>query len=224
MNVAVSLSPPPRLLGSQRTRDPGPRHALRLVGDPLPDGAARSDDAGGERDHDAAGGVAAHPGGRQVEGADSLRRIGGGGGMGDRRARRLRGDGDRRAGAAGTAAAALPAGGDARSPARMRGSSGGARGRPSSPACCRSRGRSSPCRRARPACPSCPFALATFAGAFIWSTFLAALGYAAGSQWDRVHGRLGQWYLPVTIAVIVVSVLAYVVIARLRARREAEGV
>jgi membrane protein DedA with SNARE-associated domain len=69
-----------------------------------------------------------------------------------------------------------------------------------------------------------PFALATFAGAFVWSTFLAALGYAAGSQWDRVHSRLGQWYIPVTIAVIVISVLAYVIIARVRAHREAERV
>jgi membrane protein DedA with SNARE-associated domain len=67
--------------------------------------------------------------------------------------------------------------------------------------------------------PVVPFALATFAGAFIWSTFLAALGYAAGSQWDRVHARLGQWYLPVTVAIIIFSVIAYFVIARLRERR-----
>jgi membrane protein DedA with SNARE-associated domain len=70
--------------------------------------------------------------------------------------------------------------------------------------------------------PVVPFALATFAGAFIWSTFLAGLGYAAGSQWDRVHSRLGQWYLPVTVAVIILSVIAYVIIARVRAHREAE--
>jgi membrane protein DedA with SNARE-associated domain len=67
--------------------------------------------------------------------------------------------------------------------------------------------------------PVVPFALATFAGAFLWSTFLAALGYAAGSQWDRVHSRLGQWYLPVTVAVIVLSVIAYIVFARRRGRR-----
>ena len=66
--------------------------------------------------------------------------------------------------------------------------------------------------------PIVPFTLATFAGAFIWSTFLAGLGYAAGSQWDRVRGRLGQWYLPVTIAVIVLSVVAYFVIGRIRGR------
>jgi membrane protein DedA with SNARE-associated domain len=66
--------------------------------------------------------------------------------------------------------------------------------------------------------PVVPFALATFAGAFIWSTFLASLGYAAGSQWERVRGRLGQWYLPVTIAVIVLGVIAYVVIGLLRKR------
>jgi membrane protein DedA with SNARE-associated domain len=67
--------------------------------------------------------------------------------------------------------------------------------------------------------PIVPFTLATFAGALIWSTFLAALGYAAGSQWDRVRGRLGQWYLPVTVAVIALGIIAYLVIGRLRARQ-----
>ncbi|MCA1670202.1 MAG: DedA family protein [Thermomicrobia bacterium] len=67
--------------------------------------------------------------------------------------------------------------------------------------------------------PVIPFAAATFAGAFIWSTFLAALGYAAGSQWDRVRGRLGQWYLPVTIATIVLSIVGYVAFSLLRERR-----
>jgi membrane protein DedA with SNARE-associated domain len=67
--------------------------------------------------------------------------------------------------------------------------------------------------------PTVPFTLATFAGALIWSTFLAALGYAAGSQWDRVRGRLGQWYLPVTVAVIALGIIAYLVIGRLRARQ-----
>jgi membrane protein DedA with SNARE-associated domain len=67
--------------------------------------------------------------------------------------------------------------------------------------------------------PVVPFALATFAGAFIWSTFLVALGYAAGSQWDRVHSRLGQWYLPVTVAVIALSIVAYIIIAHHRRTR-----
>ncbi|MHB8646360.1 MAG: DedA family protein [Thermomicrobiales bacterium] len=67
--------------------------------------------------------------------------------------------------------------------------------------------------------PVVPFALATFGGAFIWSTFLAACGYLAGSQWDRVRGRLGQWYLPVTVAVIVLGIVAYFLIGRFRARR-----
>jgi membrane protein DedA with SNARE-associated domain len=67
--------------------------------------------------------------------------------------------------------------------------------------------------------PVVPFALATFAGAFLWSTFLAALGYAAGSQWDRVHSRLGQWYLPVTVAVIALSIVAYIIIAHHRRTR-----
>jgi membrane protein DedA with SNARE-associated domain len=66
--------------------------------------------------------------------------------------------------------------------------------------------------------PIVPFTLATFGGAFIWSTFLAALGYAAGSQWERVRGRLGQWYLPVTIAVIIVGVVAYFLITRIKER------
>lgn len=67
--------------------------------------------------------------------------------------------------------------------------------------------------------PIVPFTLATFGGAFLWSTFLAALGYAAGSQWERVRGRLGQWYLPVTVAVIIVGVVAYLVFGSLRVRR-----
>ncbi len=67
--------------------------------------------------------------------------------------------------------------------------------------------------------PIVPFTLATFGGALIWSTFLAACGYLAGSQWDHVRGRLGQWYLPVTIAVIVLGVVAYFVIGRLRAHQ-----
>ena len=67
--------------------------------------------------------------------------------------------------------------------------------------------------------PIVPFTLATFGGAFIWSTFLAGLGYAAGSQWDRVRGRLGQWYLPVTVAVIALGIIAYLVVGWLRARR-----
>lgn len=66
--------------------------------------------------------------------------------------------------------------------------------------------------------PIVPFTLATFGGAFIWSTFLAACGYAAGSQWERVRGRLGHWYLPVTVAVIILGVIAYLVIGWLRKR------
>jgi membrane protein DedA with SNARE-associated domain len=69
--------------------------------------------------------------------------------------------------------------------------------------------------------PVVPFALATFAGAFIWSTFLAACGYAAGSQWERVRGRLGQWYLPVTVAAIALAAIAWFVVGRLRERRAA---
>ncbi len=67
--------------------------------------------------------------------------------------------------------------------------------------------------------PIVPFSVATFGGAFIWSTFLAALGYAAGSQWEKVRGRLGQYYLPVTIAVIVLLIVALLVGGRLRERR-----
>ncbi|MGI8687857.1 MAG: DedA family protein [Thermomicrobiales bacterium] len=70
--------------------------------------------------------------------------------------------------------------------------------------------------------PIVPFTLATFAGAFLWSTFLAGLGYAAGSQWDRVRGRLGQWYLPVTIAVILLAAIAYFAIGWVRAHRAAD--
>lgn len=66
--------------------------------------------------------------------------------------------------------------------------------------------------------PIVPFALATFGGAFIWSTFLAGLGYAAGNQWDRVRVRLGQWYLPVTVAIIILSVVAYFLVGRMRER------
>lgn len=69
--------------------------------------------------------------------------------------------------------------------------------------------------------PVVPFALATFAGAFIWSTFLAACGYAAGSQWERVRGRLGQWYLPVTVVLIILAVIVWFVVGWLRERRAA---
>ncbi len=67
--------------------------------------------------------------------------------------------------------------------------------------------------------PVIPFAVATFAGAFLWSTFLAALGYAAGNQWDKVRGRLGSLYVPITVAVVLVIIVAFVVISRLRERR-----
>lgn len=67
--------------------------------------------------------------------------------------------------------------------------------------------------------PIVPFTVATFAGAFLWSTFLAALGYAAGNQWSKVRDRLGTWYVPSTLAVIVLSILAFFVIARLREHR-----
>lgn len=67
--------------------------------------------------------------------------------------------------------------------------------------------------------PVVPFTLATFGGALIWSTFLAALGYAAGSQWERVRGRLGQWYVPVTIGVIALSLVVYLLVGWLRKRR-----
>jgi membrane protein DedA with SNARE-associated domain len=69
--------------------------------------------------------------------------------------------------------------------------------------------------------PIVPFALATFGGAFIWSTFLAALGYAAGSQWERVRSRLGQWYLPLTVIVIAVGGVTYFLIGRIREQHAA---
>ncbi len=71
--------------------------------------------------------------------------------------------------------------------------------------------------------PLIPFTVATFAGAFIWSTVLAALGYAAGSQWSKVRERVGGWYLPLTIAAIFALAIAYIVAARLRECRASEG-
>jgi membrane protein DedA with SNARE-associated domain len=67
--------------------------------------------------------------------------------------------------------------------------------------------------------PVIPFSVATFAGAFLWSTFLAALGYAAGSQWSRVRDRLGMWYVPMTLAVVVLLIIVSFVVARVRERR-----
>jgi membrane protein DedA with SNARE-associated domain len=67
--------------------------------------------------------------------------------------------------------------------------------------------------------PLIPFAGATFAGAFLWSTFLAALGYAAGNQWSKVRDRLGGWYVPITIAVIALLIIGFFVVSRLRERR-----
>jgi membrane protein DedA with SNARE-associated domain len=69
--------------------------------------------------------------------------------------------------------------------------------------------------------PVIPFAVATFAGAFLWSTLLAALGYAAGNQWSKVRDRLGSLYVPITVAVTVLCIIAFVVVARLRERRMA---
>jgi membrane protein DedA with SNARE-associated domain len=67
--------------------------------------------------------------------------------------------------------------------------------------------------------PLIPFAGATFAGAFLWSTFLAALGYAAGNQWSKVRDRLGGLYVPITIAVILLLIIGFFVVTRLRERR-----
>lgn len=67
--------------------------------------------------------------------------------------------------------------------------------------------------------PVVPFAVATFAGAFLWSSFLAALGYLAGGQWERVQTQLGRWTLPVVVAAAVVLIGAYVVTRWRRGRQ-----
>lgn len=67
--------------------------------------------------------------------------------------------------------------------------------------------------------PVVPFAVATFAGGFLWSAFLAALGYLAGNQWERVQAQLGQWTLPTVVVVVVLLIVAYVVVHLRRARR-----
>lgn len=65
-----------------------------------------------------------------------------------------------------------------------------------------------------------PFALATFAGAYLWAAFLAALGYLAGSQWERVQVQLGAFALPVALAVIVLLAVASLLV---QWRRKARG-
>jgi membrane protein DedA with SNARE-associated domain len=69
--------------------------------------------------------------------------------------------------------------------------------------------------------PIVPFSVATFAGAFLWSTFLAALGYAAGNQWGKVRDRLGSLYLPITAALVLLIVASFLVVSRLRERHRA---
>ena len=64
--------------------------------------------------------------------------------------------------------------------------------------------------------PFVPFALATFAGGYLWAAFLAGLGYLAGSQWQRVQEQLGAYALPVALAGVVVLGVAYVVVQRRR--------
>lgn len=66
--------------------------------------------------------------------------------------------------------------------------------------------------------PVVPFALATFAGGYLWATFLAALGYVAGSQWTRVQEQLGASAIPVALAVIVVIAVGYFAVRQLRRR------
>jgi len=66
--------------------------------------------------------------------------------------------------------------------------------------------------------PVVPFAAATFAGGFLWSAFLAALGYLAGNQWERVQGQLGQWTLPVVGITVALLLIGYLVVHLQRAR------
>jgi len=66
--------------------------------------------------------------------------------------------------------------------------------------------------------PVVPFAAATFAGGFLWSAFLAALGYLAGNQWERVQGQLGQWTLPVVGIAVALLLVGYLVVHLRRAR------
>ncbi len=68
--------------------------------------------------------------------------------------------------------------------------------------------------------PFVPFALATFAGGYLWSAFLAALGYVAGSQWERVQEQLGAYALPVAVAAGAALVVGYVLV---RWRRQARA-
>ncbi len=66
--------------------------------------------------------------------------------------------------------------------------------------------------------PVVPFAAATFAGGFLWSAFLAALGYLAGNQWERVQGQLGQWTFPVAAIAVALLLVGYLVVHLRRAR------
>ncbi len=66
--------------------------------------------------------------------------------------------------------------------------------------------------------PVVPFAAATFAGGFLWSAFLAALGYLAGNQWERVQGQLGQWTLPVAGIAVALLLAGYLAVHLRRAR------
>lgn len=67
--------------------------------------------------------------------------------------------------------------------------------------------------------PVVPFAVATFSGGFLWAAFLAALGYLAGNQWERVQAQLGQWTLPIVAVAVVVLIAVYAIIHVRQARR-----
>jgi membrane protein DedA with SNARE-associated domain len=66
--------------------------------------------------------------------------------------------------------------------------------------------------------PRWEYLLFTFIGSAVWNTVLVSIGYALGSQWERVADVIGPISKPLVI-VLVVGVAGFLVWHGLRARR-----
>jgi membrane protein DedA with SNARE-associated domain len=68
--------------------------------------------------------------------------------------------------------------------------------------------------------PRWEYLLFTFIGSAVWNTVLVSIGYALGSQWERVSDVIGPISKPLVI-VLVAGVAGFLLWHGLRARRRA---
>lgn len=66
------------------------------------------------------------------------------------------------------------------------------------------------------------FTWANLAGGAVWGSVVAVLGYLAGASYHRIESRLG-YASDVIVAVVVVAVIGFVVVRRVRAHRSGPG-